>query len=434
MINLNIRFISIPLLSLTTILLLTACPDNPPTHHRDSTIHLSVVNEGTFSVRLKVSVKDSSDAWSFALNRDDSTVATVSATGADTTLRDGGLLPGHTYRYRAYWLDGGDATDSSEEVTATTMDTTSHNFTWVIDTLGNYGSYLNDVAIVNDDNIWVVGYITTDTATYNAAHWDGNEWELILIDRIVDFDGVYAFNDNEIWFSDGCFIYLYEGNSFIKMWECDWQSFGPGQANRIWGSSPDDIYFVGDNGSIVHYDGSTFRRMESGHDVRLIDVSGTPDGEYVYVVGMDFFSPAYSSIYQIHNGEVETLFYQEFTLPHDDTDLGVVSSVSVNGDTAYFVTYRGLLKRNTYTGESKIDHAFSNYDYRNLVVQNSNDIFAMGGGGTYVHFNGSTWDLNDDLYPDENLSSWGSAFNGNTIVLTGYFRDGSHGYVAIGRR
>ncbi|NOZ75676.1 MAG: hypothetical protein GXO90_09970, partial [FCB group bacterium] len=188
----NIRFLSIPLLSLTTILLLTACPDNPPTHHRDSTIHLEVVSEGTFSVRLNVSVEDSSDTWTFRLNRDDSTVAVVSSIRADTTVRDGGLLPGHTYRYRAYWLDGGEATDSSEEVTATTLDTTSHNFVWEIDTLGSYGSYLNDVAIVparppgegaggDENNIWVVGNIETDSGEYNAARWNGTDWELMGI-------------------------------------------------------------------------------------------------------------------------------------------------------------------------------------------------------------------------------------------------------------
>ncbi|MFQ6605929.1 MAG: hypothetical protein ACE5D8_10345, partial [Fidelibacterota bacterium] len=148
---------------LTAGLLLTACPDNPPSHHRDSTIHLEVVNEGTFSVRLKVSVADSSDTWTFRLNRDDSTVAVGSSVRADTILTDNNLLPGHTYRYRAYWLDGGEATDSSEEVTAATMDTTSHNFTWEIDTLGNYGSYLNDVAIIDENNIWVVGNIETDS-------------------------------------------------------------------------------------------------------------------------------------------------------------------------------------------------------------------------------------------------------------------------------
>ena len=57
------------------------------------------------------------------------------------------------------------------------MDTTSHNFIWEIDTLGIGGSYLNDVAIIDENNIWVVGNIETDTATYNAAHWDGNECE-----------------------------------------------------------------------------------------------------------------------------------------------------------------------------------------------------------------------------------------------------------------
>ena len=65
----------------------------------------------------------------------------------------------------------------NEDQTKCLMDTTSHNFIWEIDTLGIGGSYLNDVAIIDENNIWVVGNIETDTATYNAAHWDGNECE-----------------------------------------------------------------------------------------------------------------------------------------------------------------------------------------------------------------------------------------------------------------
>ena len=57
------------------------------------------------------------------------------------------------------------------------MDTTSHNFTWDIDTLGISGT-LRDVQIIDENNIWVVGEIETDTATYNAAHWNGNDWEM----------------------------------------------------------------------------------------------------------------------------------------------------------------------------------------------------------------------------------------------------------------
>ncbi len=69
------------------------------------------------------------------------------------------------------------------------LDSTSHSFYWTIDSLGIYGSYLNDVAIVNENDIWVVGNIETDSTSYNAAHFDGNEWELILI---VNPDPLYS--------------------------------------------------------------------------------------------------------------------------------------------------------------------------------------------------------------------------------------------------
>ncbi len=107
-----------------------------------------------------------------------------------------------------------------------------------------------------------------------------------------------------------------------------------------------------------------------------------------------------------------------------------------NGDTVYFVTYRGLWKYNYETSQSAVDPAFNNYGYRHMVVQAPNDIFMVGGGGKYAHFNGASWDLNDALYNNYALSTlWGNAdLQDDLVVITGYLRDGSHGYVAIGRR
>ncbi|NOX65840.1 MAG: hypothetical protein GXO85_08580 [Chlorobi bacterium] len=71
------------------------------------------------------------------------------------------------------------------------MDTTSHNFAWETYTFGgvNGSSYLKDVAIINENNIWAVGEIHTEETDqfdsngvwvkpYNAIHWDGSTWEL----------------------------------------------------------------------------------------------------------------------------------------------------------------------------------------------------------------------------------------------------------------
>ncbi len=421
-------------LVLLGFLLLTACPDGPEPPQRDTTIRLSIINTGVTTVSLNVSVEDTTDSWTFSLSRNDSIILSAEVTGADTVVRDGGLDPATAYRYRAYWLRNGEAVDSSTEVLATTLDTTSHNFVWTIDTLGNYGSYLNDVAIIDENNIWVVGYIKNDSGTYNAARWNGTEWELVLIDRVVDFDGVFAFSEDEIWFSDGCFIYEYDGLVFSKKWECDWETYGPGQVKNIWGSSTNDIYFVGNSGSIIHYDGSGFTKLETGNEVRLIDVEGTPDGEYVFIVGYDFVLPTQTAAYMIHNGTVELLYYSDDLLPQNNEDFGAVSGVSVYGDTAYFVTYQGLWKYNFVDNISIIDNVFEMYDYYPIIVQTSNDILLIGGGFKYVHFNGLTWDFNNELYELYNFSDYGADLKGHVAAIVGYVKGGSHGVVARGYR
>ena len=133
---------------------------------------------------------------------------------------------------------------------------------------------------------------------------------------------------------------------------------------------------------------------------------------------------------------METLFHDEIHFPSNGTDWGAVSSVSVYEDTVYFVTYRGLWKKHIYSDESTVDPAFHNYGYRNMVVQGSNDIFMVGGGGKFAHFNGASWDLNDELLNNYDLSTlWGGCdFKNDVVVIDGYLLDGSHGYVAIGRR
>ena len=52
----------------------------------------------------------------------------------------------------------------------------------------------------------------------------------------------------------------------------------------IWGSAPDDIWAVGDQGTILHYDGSSWIPSQSGINSRLRGVCGTSRGD-VWAVG-----------------------------------------------------------------------------------------------------------------------------------------------------
>ncbi len=318
------------------------------------------------------------------------------------------------------------------------IDSTSHNFIWTIDTLGIYGSYLNDVAIVDANNIWVVGNIETDSGSYNAAHWDGEEWELILIDRVVDFDGVFAFSSNEIWFSDGCFIYYYDGSEFIRKWECDWQTYGPGQANAIWGTSSDNLYFIGRSGSIVHYDGANFMQMDSGTDVDLKNISGTPDGEYVFAVGRDNNTPAPSVALEYTNGSWNTLYYTEGAQPHDG-NLGWIYGVDVFNDTVYFTATNSLWKYNYLTEQSVLvpdsTGHFGEGAFKKIIIHSINDVFFAGAGFKYIHFNGADYHYSHeitDMYAQRAMH--GADYNGELAVMVGFCCSYGHAIVAKGFR
>ncbi len=138
----------------------------------------------------------------------------INLSRTDTLLVIEGLLPNKRHSFAGF-LDNNNKIKS--ELSLTTMDTTSHDFTWEIYTFGDKGnSVLYDVALIDENNIWAVGEIyTKDTYTYdslgnwiepyNAVHWDGTKWELKRIPIYINGSPFYpvinticAFSSNDI--------------------------------------------------------------------------------------------------------------------------------------------------------------------------------------------------------------------------------------------
>ena len=65
------------------------------------------------------------------------------------------LLPNTTYNFLASSIQYPEI--SSNQLQVTTLDTTSHDINWEVETVGNPGSFAFDVAIINEDEIWAVG-------------------------------------------------------------------------------------------------------------------------------------------------------------------------------------------------------------------------------------------------------------------------------------
>jgi len=265
-------------------------PDGSRGPYAGAELHLEQLSLTCTEVWLQVSLSGvdsaSQGALPVVLKRDGAPVESFSFLPPDTIVKDTGLQPGHTYLYRVVRSSG--TGSPSPEVTVTTLDTTSHDFVWEIDTLGDYGSYLNDVAIINENDIWAVGYLEVTeydsagnrhTAYYDAVHWDGDKWNFEIIGPVgTILYSIYAFSDGDIWVSNYCSPFHWDGNQWTYF---RFSSGGVGvdvcAGNAIWGSSPDDVYFVGTGGSIVHWDGEGFEKLESGTDIRLTSISGVAE-------------------------------------------------------------------------------------------------------------------------------------------------------------
>jgi len=86
------------------------------------------------------------------LKQNDTITQDIILSYADTVIYIDSLLPNTTYNFQASSIQ---QQVSSRKLSVTTMDTTSHNFTWQTFTFGEHSSsVLNDVAIIDENNSW----------------------------------------------------------------------------------------------------------------------------------------------------------------------------------------------------------------------------------------------------------------------------------------
>ena len=319
-------------------------------------------------------------------------------------------------------------------------DTTSHNFTWQIDTLGDGGSsVLYDVAIINDTLAYAVGEIykrdsvgNWEPTPYGLAIWNGTNWTLrklfaqypgVPSPSLVRPHGIFAFSQTNIWFADAD-VFWWDGQSqLLRVHQVVNTVLSAGQyVDKLWGSSPSDIYAVGINGAIAHYDGARWRRIESGTTVNIQDIWGASfDTRGIHLQTILAVASNRSAVPQGRN--VLSIQGTRVALIDDNGLAMDLSAVWFIPGWKYFLTGSGVYISPDGTNWRR-DTSQPSFYANAIRGQAANDIMIAGSYGVISHYNGSRW----THYLGGQLQQFfgeykAVAIKGNLVIAVGWKED-----------
>ncbi len=359
-------------------------------------------------IRVRATVNDA--PWILLVTRDSSTIfmsQPLSQVSCDTLIHDIYLRPSRNYVYKAYYLFNLTVVDSSAPLSITTMDASSNAYTWKLYQIGDGPTNgFHDVAIINDTSIWAVGTISKyDTALaamtmYNAARFNGTDWKLYKIPvrlqyidtaLITDQDHIYSVfkaAEHDIWFISGAGGVTRLRDTSLEMMHIPFNK-GPGGVSRVWGTGPQDVYFAGMGGRLVHFDGSNWQPLSSGTSLPFQDIWGTTDS----ATGVAEIFAVASSPFQSPDRKILKIS-GETVIPY--SDLGIHSPLMgvwfVPGIKYYAVGDSIFTKSYpvTDTGAWALENPYRYFQecIRGIAL---NDAVIAGGLGALIHFDGLGW-------------------------------------------
>ena len=318
------------------------------------------------------------------------------------------------------------------------QDTTSHNFSFEVFEIGDSG-VLYDVAIVETDSgsmAYAVGELflrdsstgELDPKRYNFAVWDGTDWEVERVNvqfrgSVIEpvLEGIFAFSETDIWLVGSLPIYG-DGLSWT-MYDLRTTLDPNLSLSKVWGSSSDEMYFVGRSGSMARYSQGIWQKLESGTTTHINDVFGVTNpetgNEEVYCAVTDFFEPKDRKILRVTNGtSVDSVKW--------DTGSNVYTVWTETG-LPLFVGGGGLWENSTGAWQ-RIDLGI-NSAIGTIRGNGLNDIVVVGAFGLIAHFNGMSWHVFSQVF---NAAYSSVSMKGDVLIAVGQ-RDGK-AIATIGKR
>lgn len=248
----------------------------------------------------------------------------------------------------------------------------------------------------------------------SVIKWDGEKWNYHSWPEGGAY-GIWGFSENNIFivgeYSNRGFIGHFNGLTWTEYRSEYFLSKGDTvyPLRSVWGSSPDDVWAVGDFGTIVHWDEVEWRKVESPTTDVLNDIWGTGPNN-IYAIGISISNQ--SKLLHYDGLSWKDITNQLPNYPRSFTSLWF--SDDSNGFLAgnNITLYNGI---NFFTSDFMPDRFLLAVRGRNYA-----DVIASGQTGRVYHFNGIEWNSYPELW-DPNIGNElrGIYIDNNLIFLVG---------------
>jgi hypothetical protein len=321
------------------------------------------------------------------------------------------------------------------DTTKPNLDSLSHAFTWTEYTIPGVSS-LTGVAVFSDSRIYAFG---NDLHIFDGTKWTTTPAYVGSSTRRATFidSYVFSFSESNYWVVNGNLIYNGDGK-FVEEYR-----FTSGSNNNFrscWGASSKDMFFVGDTGLVMHFDGTTWTKMPRVTTKNLYSVWGTSHSD-VWAAGFNYSTA--ESVLLHYNGSTwtEQNLKEIGDIRPFNHALGEVWATDSSGH-KIVIASGSLLHRKTDNNLWRSDSGYiKNRVGDGLFIglwhtngNGINDFCSAGDGGFISHWNGKTWKRYDDIFNsgDPLYVTNAMSMKGNTICMVGKRNGGS--WIAIGRR
>ena len=344
---------------------------------------------------FKTTSTNLSDEYEIRLFRDDSLISISKSLNSNIMITDSNLLPGHYYSYYAtQHLKNSGISTRSNKVDINTLDTTSQIFDIKTDLFGHIGSHLRDVHIFSPSEIWAVGGIYDGDELYGALIWDGSSWvskNLIWDEAHIQPNDFFSFNNDKIWLTGGS-IFYYQQDSLELSYLRD--IVNKQSMSRSWGVSENNLFSVGNHGTILDYDGQEWHNLNINSDDGFIDISGYANSEddiNLWVIGNNSIIYYDGSSWTNLIDEIRS-YFTEYFIP-----TAVFASDKING---VLVALAMPTKSIVFFLSPEIVYPMILFEcdiyVRAISATNFNDIFVSGDYLRFGHYNGKVFQRKDD--------------------------------------